>query len=75
MSDRDKIKVGQHFITAEGKVVKAIQDNGSNGVDACEGCLFNDGSERDGYCSLEEQIPHDQRECAVTIFVEVTDDT
>ena len=75
MSDRDKIKVGQHFITAEGKVVKAIQDNGSNGVDACEGCLFNDERKRIGYCSLEEQIPHDQRECAVTIFVEVTDDT
>jgi hypothetical protein len=71
-----QIKVGQHFITAEGQVVEAVQDNGSQPyVSACKGCLFNESNKisSTAYCGITEKLPSNSLSCVNTIFVGVTD--
>ena len=72
---RKRIEIGQHFITAEGKVVKAIPDNGNQHVSACKGCLFHESNKisSTAYCGITEKLPSNSLSCVNTIFVGVTD--
>ena len=73
---------GQHFITAEGKVVVTIPDlvtieDLAANVDACDKCIFNKkddiNEEGKAHCIRDEHIHGMGKQCCDTIFVEVTD--